>query len=255
MPEAGNATGKKIAVLCHFGWGMHRYRMDLLRKLKADGYLVTAIADWSDGAYEPMVRAEGIATETIPLTRSRLDAFADLRTLFRLIALYRRLDPDIAQHFNTRTMLLGALAARLTGVPKIINCVNGVGIVMGGTMRAWRALFLPLYWLAFGGRVQAVFQNTDDQKQLIAAGIVPRRAHLPHPGLRRGHRGTEAGSRHPAGRARRGDHGLAHGVEQRRARIRGRGGDSQTPLPAHPLLHPGGRTVRRLRHEQSRRRG
>jgi glycosyltransferase involved in cell wall biosynthesis len=185
VPEAGSATGKKIAVLCHFGWGMHRYRMDLLRKLKADGYQVTAIADWSDGAYEPMVRAEGIATETIPLTRSRLDAFADLRTLFRLIALYRRLDPDIAQHFNTRTMLLGALAARLTGVPKIINCVNGVGIVMGGTMRAWRALFLPLYWLAFGGRVQAVFQNTDDQKQLIAAGIVPaeRTFHIPGSGV------------------------------------------------------------------------
>jgi glycosyltransferase involved in cell wall biosynthesis len=177
--------GKKIVVLCHFGWGMHRYRMDLLRKLVGDGYDVTAIADWSDGNYEKSVRAEGVKTESISLTRAHLDPFADLKTLLRLIGLYRRLTPDIVQHFNTRTMLLGALAARFTGVPRIINCVNGVGIVMGGTMRAYRALFLPLYWLAFGGRVQAVFQNTDDQESLIAQGIVPRERtfHIPGSGV------------------------------------------------------------------------
>jgi glycosyltransferase involved in cell wall biosynthesis len=177
--------GKKIVVLCHFGWGMHRYRMDLLRKLVRDGYQVTAIADWSDGDYEAAVRAEGVATESILLTRAHLDPFADLRTLMRLIGLYRRLAPDIVQHFNTRTMLLGALAARLVGVPRIINCVNGVGIVMGGTMRAYRALFLPLYWLAFGGRVQAVFQNKDDQENLIKQGILPRARtfHIPGSGV------------------------------------------------------------------------
>ncbi len=46
------ADRRKIVVTTHFGWGMHRYRMDLLRSLMAAGYDVTAIADWSDGDYE-----------------------------------------------------------------------------------------------------------------------------------------------------------------------------------------------------------
>ncbi len=180
-----SSCGKKIAVVCHFGWGMHRYRMDLLRTLVHDGYEVTAIADWSDGDYEREARAEGVRTETISLTRAHLDPFADLRTLLRLIGLYRRLKPDIAQHFNTRTMILGAIAARIAGVPRIVNCVNGIGIVMGGTLSAWRKLFMPLYWLAFGGRVQAVFQNSDDRERMIAARIVPRERtfHIPGSGV------------------------------------------------------------------------
>jgi glycosyltransferase involved in cell wall biosynthesis len=183
--QAGPVSGKKIAVLCHFGWGMYRYRLDLLRSLVASGYDVTAIADWSDGDYEPMIRAQGVHTESISLTRAHLDPFADLRTLLRLIGLYRRLKPQIAQHFNTRTMILGAIAARLTGVPRIVNCVNGIGIVMGGTMRAWRWLFLPLYWVAFGGRVQAVFQNSSDQDRMIAEHIVSRARtfHIPGSGV------------------------------------------------------------------------
>ncbi|HEY1632444.1 MAG TPA: glycosyltransferase family 4 protein [Rhizomicrobium sp.] len=179
------APGKKIVVLTHVGWSMHRYRMDLLRKLVRDGYDVTAITDWSDGDYETQVLAEGVKTERISLTRARLDPLADLKTLFRLIGLYRRLKPDIVQQFNMRTALLGGVAARIAGVPRIINCVNGVGIVLGGTMRSYRALILPLYWLAYGGRVQAVFQNTDDQETLIAAGIVPRERtfHIPGSGV------------------------------------------------------------------------
>jgi len=178
------APGKKIVVLTHVGWSMHRYRMDLLRKLVREGYDVTAITDWSDGDYEKAVQAEGVKTQSISLTRARLDPFADLKTLLRLISLYRRLKPDIVQQFNMRTTLLGAVAARLTGVPRI-NCVNGVGIVLGGTMSAYRRLILPLYWLAYGGRVQAVFQNKDDQEALIAAGIVPRERtfHIPGSGV------------------------------------------------------------------------
>jgi len=167
-------NGKRITVVCHFGWGVHRYRLDLLRALARAGWDVIAIADWSDGGYEPLVRAQGIRTETIKLTRSRLDPIGDIRTFIQLVRIYRRLKPDVAQHFNARTFLLGAIAARLCRVPMVVNGVNGIGIVLGGTLGPWRRAFMPLYRLAFGGRVMAVFQNKDDRERMIALRIVPR---------------------------------------------------------------------------------
>ncbi|MGH6870092.1 MAG: glycosyltransferase family 4 protein [Rhizomicrobium sp.] len=180
-----SANGRKVVVAAHFGWGIYRYRLELIRALIRAGYDVTAVADWSDGDYERQVKAEGIKTAPIALTRSRFGPLADLRTLVQFIALYRRLKPDAAFHFNARIYLLGGLAARIAGVPVIVNGVNGIGIVMGGAMSKYRNLYLPLYKLAFGGRVRAVFQNTSDRERMIEAGIVSRARtfHIPGSGV------------------------------------------------------------------------
>src|ERR1700759_80225 len=115
---------RKITVLSHFGWGMYRYRLEFLRELVRAGWQVTAIADWRDGPYEALVRAEGVNTQSMRLTRSRLDVFGDIRTVAQLYRLYRDVQPDVAQHFHTRPMILGAIAARLARVPRIVNCVT-----------------------------------------------------------------------------------------------------------------------------------
>ncbi len=170
---------KKITVLSHFGWGMYRYRLEFLHELVRAGWDVTAIADWSDGHYEALVRAAGVHTRPIRLTRSRFDVFGDFRTVWQLFRLYRQLKPDVAQHFHTRPMLLGAVAARLARVPRIVNCVTGLGMLFSGRLNLLRRLSLPLYHLAFGGGVMAVFQNAEDRDRMLASGmIVPRQAFL-----------------------------------------------------------------------------
>ncbi len=163
---------KKITVLSHFGWGMYRYRLEFLRELVRDGWDVTAIADWNDGDYEARVRAEGVATLPIRLTRSRFDVFSDIRTVMQLVRIYRCIKPDVAQHFHTRPMILGAIAARLAAVPRIVNCVTGLGMLFSGELNGLRRLSLPLYNLAFGGDVVAVFQNPADRDRMIAGNIV-----------------------------------------------------------------------------------
>lgn len=167
-------SAKKITVLSHFGWGMYRYRLEFLRELVRAGWQVTAIADWRDGPYEALVRAEGVQTQPIHLTRSRLDLFGDIRTVVQLYRLYRSVRPDVAQHFHTRPMILGAIAARLARVPRIVNCVTGLGMLFSGELNLLRRLSRPLYKLAFGGGIVAVFQNARDLESLVAAGIVAR---------------------------------------------------------------------------------
>ncbi|HTQ14273.1 MAG TPA: glycosyltransferase family 4 protein [Rhizomicrobium sp.] len=179
------SDGRKVVVAAHFGWGIFRYRLELARALVRAGYEVIAVADWSDGDYERQVRAAGIATESISLTRSRFGPLSDLRTLLQFVSLYRRLRPGAAFHFNARIYLLGGLAARIARVPVIVNGVNGIGIVLGGAMKKYANLYLPLYKAAFGGKVLAVFQNTSDRERMIEAGIVPRERtfHVPGSGV------------------------------------------------------------------------
>lgn len=170
---------KSITVLSHFGWGMYRYRLDFLCELVRAGWEVTAIADWSDGPYEALVRAQGVQTRSIRLARSRYDLPGDLRTIVQLFRLYRRLKPDVAQHFHTRPMILGAIAARLARVPKVVNCVTGLGMLFSGEWNRLRGRLLPLYRLAFGGDVVAVFQNDHDLDYMVANRMIARgRAHL-----------------------------------------------------------------------------
>jgi glycosyltransferase involved in cell wall biosynthesis len=165
---------RKITVVSHFGWGMYRYRLEFLRELVRAGWQVTAIADWRDGPYESLVRAEGVHTQSMRLTRSRLDVFGDIRTVAQLYRLYRDVKPDVAQHFHTRPMILGAIAARLARVPRIVNCVTGLGMLFSGELNLLRRLARPLYKLAFGGGIMAVFQNATDLERLVSAGIVTR---------------------------------------------------------------------------------
>lgn len=170
---------KCITVLSHFGWGMYRYRLDFLCELVGAGWEVTAIADWSDGPYEALVRTRGVQTRSIRMARSRYDLPGDLRTIAQLFLLYRGLKPDVAQHFHTRPMILGAIAARLARVPKIVNCVTGLGMLFSGKWNRLRRRLLPLYRLAFGGDVVAVFQNDHDLDYMVANRLIARnRTHL-----------------------------------------------------------------------------
>jgi glycosyltransferase involved in cell wall biosynthesis len=164
--------GKTIAIVSHFGWGIYHYRLDLVRALVRAGWNVVAIADWRDGPFEEMIRAEGVRTASMTLTRARFDPLGDLRTVLQLVRLYRSLKPNVAQHFHTRPMILGALAARFARVPKIVNCVTGLGSLFGGKLNLLRRMLSPLYRLAFGGRVVAVFQNSSDHDYMVASRLV-----------------------------------------------------------------------------------
>ena len=117
----------------------------------------------------------------LPLARRSLNPARELGALARLVRLYRELAPDLVHHFTLECILLGSLAASLSGVPAVVNAAAGLGSIFTGRSVRARILRRPvgaLLKLAFRGS-EAILQNPEDLDGLVAAQIVDRsHAHL-----------------------------------------------------------------------------
>jgi glycosyltransferase involved in cell wall biosynthesis len=112
----------------------------------------------------------------IPLSRRGMRPWEETASLAALHALYRRLRPDLVHHVTVKPVLYGSIAARLAGVPAVVNAVPGLGylfIAEGPAARARRRAVVTAYRLAFRGRTHVIFQNEDDRKVFVAARVIP----------------------------------------------------------------------------------
>jgi glycosyltransferase involved in cell wall biosynthesis len=96
--------------------------------------------------------------------------------LLALFRLYRGLKPDLVHHITHKPVLYGSLAARLVGVPAVVNAISGLGYAF--VAEGWRAdrrrqLMMTLYRMALRHpRMRVIFQNREDVALFEAAGVV-----------------------------------------------------------------------------------
>lgn len=113
-----------------------------------------------------------------PLSRSGLHPVQELRSVLRLASIYRRWRPDLVHHVTPKPVLYGSIAARMTGVDRVVNAISGLGCVFsvaGGSPSLMHRATLLGYRLAHAGTAtRVIFQNPDDRSVLVGRGIVPR---------------------------------------------------------------------------------
>lgn len=123
------------------------------------------------------IAALGFVQHTLPLSRSGRNPLAELFCFWRLLALMRRLRPEIVHLVTIKPILYGGIAARLARVPAVVTAISGLGTVFisndkGGAGWISRGI-APLYRLALGHtNLRAVFQNPDDRAVLMDLGAV-----------------------------------------------------------------------------------
>jgi glycosyltransferase involved in cell wall biosynthesis len=86
------------------------------------GYDVTVICH-PDGDFSEFERS-GVRVRHVPMTR-KIAPLMDLQTLLGLVRTLRQLKPDLVHAHNPKSGFLGRVAARIAGVPKIVNTVHG----------------------------------------------------------------------------------------------------------------------------------
>lgn len=92
--------------------------LNYLKLLKSENYETWVVC--SSGPFLEDIRKEGIKIKTIKITR-RITPISDLRALFQLIYFFKKEKFDIVQTQTPKAGFLGQLAAKLAGVPIIIN--------------------------------------------------------------------------------------------------------------------------------------
>ncbi len=87
-----------------------------------------------------------------------------------LVRLFRRLRPDIVHLVTIKPVLLGGLAARAAGVPRVVAAISGLGFIFTarGLVAKLRSVAVStLYRLALARPgVRVIFQNGDDRALL-----------------------------------------------------------------------------------------
>jgi glycosyltransferase involved in cell wall biosynthesis len=170
------AAQPRILYLIPNDWYFWTHRLRLARAARAAGYAVTIAT--LPGEYVERIKAEGFDFE--PLQLQRLDAtpLTEGRTIANIVALHRRLQPQLVHQVTLRVILYGSIAARLTGVPTV-NAVTGLGYLF--TSNQWRekimrrALTLAYRFCLANKNARTIFQNEDDRSFFVQQRILPER--------------------------------------------------------------------------------
>lgn len=112
----------KVAHITTVDLSLRMLLQNQLASLRQAGYDVVGVS--SDGPHVAEVEAAGVRHVAVPISR-RLTPLADLVSLYRLYRLMRRERFTIVHTHTPKPGLLGQLAARLAGVPIVVNTLHG----------------------------------------------------------------------------------------------------------------------------------
>jgi glycosyltransferase involved in cell wall biosynthesis len=150
------------------------HRMDLARGTRDAGCRVAVATRVT--AYEQTIRDEGFEVVHIRLRRGLHGPLREMAAFLDLVKIYRRLSPDLVHNFTMKHVIYGSLAARLAGIPLVVNSVTGVGSMFthsGGRYRALKTVAMSgLRATLRRPGTTTIFQNPEDREQFIAAGLV-----------------------------------------------------------------------------------
>ncbi|MBX9765233.1 glycosyltransferase [Patescibacteria group bacterium] len=137
---------KILYLITKANWGgAQRYVYDLATNLPKDRFEVQ-VAFGTEGLLEKKLREKNIPTSPIKGMQRDVSVSADLNSFFELLNLFRKEKPDIVHLNSSKAAGIGALAARIAGVPKIIFTAHGWPF--GESRNAFsRALIYFFSWL------------------------------------------------------------------------------------------------------------
>jgi glycosyltransferase involved in cell wall biosynthesis len=169
------ARHRKLLFLVTEDYYFVSHRLALAQAAKAAGFdvaVVTRVRNHGD-----VIRRAGLRLVPFENVRSGLNPIREMAALARLIALYRRERPDIAHHVAMKPMLYGSMAARLSGVPLVVNAAAGMGWMFTSRTGLAQRLGRAVRW-ALGRTLRtgiALVQNEDDARLMADMGVPPSR--------------------------------------------------------------------------------
>lgn len=145
-----------------------------------ESVLLTGLEDEREGNYLDLLdptRRDGLFVETLASLGRTPRPGPDLRTLSELVAVFRRIRPDIVHTHMAKAGTIGRIAARLTGVPIVVHTFHGNvfrGYFSGpvsAAVRKWEVVLARL-----SDAVVAI--SPSQAAELRKAGISPRKIRM-----------------------------------------------------------------------------
>lgn len=143
----------------------------------------TGLPDSSAGALASKLREKNIALEHLSALGRDVHVFHDIRAFFQLVRILRKTRPDILHLNSSKAGGLGALAGRISGVPRIVFTSHGLPYDEDRSLVARFFIFIAT-WITFAlcHTVICISHNTYERARRIP--LVGRRVRFVRNGIR-----------------------------------------------------------------------
>lgn len=171
---------RKVALVAHWDWVLHNFRMPVARALRDRGMEVFFVCP--PGGYRSALEGEGFRCVDWLVDRRGMNPVKERKAINALSEIYRTERPHVAHHFTIKPNLYGSIAARRSDVRVVINTFTGLGYLFSQRplVSALRRALTPWMRRSLGGEtVWTIVQNEEDRALLVRSGLVAAdRLHL-----------------------------------------------------------------------------
>ncbi len=154
-------------------WYFWSHRLPIARAARDVGFEVLIATRVNQN--KERIKNEGFKLIPIGLERKSRNIFKEVLSIFEIVKIYRREQPDIVHHVAVKPVLYGSWAARIVGIPAVVNALAGLGFIFvaqGWKVSIFKRLVVIAYRLAFSAKnTIGIFQNPEDFKLFVDAGI------------------------------------------------------------------------------------
>jgi glycosyltransferase involved in cell wall biosynthesis len=157
----------KVAHITTIDMSLRYLLLHQLQDIQNAGYEVVGIS--SPGPYIPEIEAAEIRHVPVRMTRN-FTPLADLVSLGKLVRVMRRERLHIVHTHNPKPGLIGQIAARIAGVPIVVNTLHGF-YFHDGMSPFWRQFYIATEKIAARCSDVILSQNPEDIKTAVALGI------------------------------------------------------------------------------------
>ncbi|MCH8877302.1 MAG: glycosyltransferase family 4 protein [Chloroflexi bacterium] len=164
----------KVILSANTDWYLYNFRLSMAQAIQHEGVEVLLLSPL--GQYVSKIQNSGLRWSGLHMDQHGLNPISELALLAEILSVYQRERPDLVHHFTVKPILYGSLAAKLLGIPAVVNSVTGLGYVFvnpGRIARVLRPVVLLGYRYAMSGRgSHAIFQNNVHRNLFIERKIV-----------------------------------------------------------------------------------
>lgn len=154
---------KKLLYIVNVDWFFVSHRLPIAKAALEQDYQVHLASQFSN-PIEAM-EGEGIHVHPIKLSRGGRSPLGELRCLFSMFKVLRKVRPDLVHLVTIKPVLYGGMAARMLGIPAVA-AIPGLGYSFsskGLVMRCFQSLLIGLYrWAVGGANCRVIVQNQHD---------------------------------------------------------------------------------------------
>ena len=176
---------KSVLIVANCTWYLYNFRKELISKLSDQGYYLILVSPFDKYYYK--LKKYFDCEENLFLKRGSENPCLEIITLFNLLFIYLKYQPDLVHHFTIKPCLYGGTISRFLRIKNTINHITGLGPSFFSNrikINFINTILKPLYKYAFDSRnnIINIFHNDSDRNTFISKNLTSKKKSKVIPG-------------------------------------------------------------------------